>query len=208
LRLAPKAGGTRRRARSAGCPFRVMPAAPLLLARSESAIWFDPGVDPTVAVALIGVAGTVASGLGGHWIAGVLADRRERRLSQRARWDNTLAVLEAASEAFLAARLALDQALLQSGDARLDSSALYRSMAISQAGIALRLGGSNPISLAYDEAVKRWAEALNLAVQGVQENKDAIVDARNAADDAQKRFLDQAAPFVGPEAPDQLRLTA
>ena len=162
-------------------------------------------MDPAVTGALIALAGTVAGGWGGPWITGRFENHRAKRAASAARLDRTLEVIERGASAFLEARLQLDQAL-QGNQAALDSVALYRELATSQNQIALRLGASNPITRAYDESVEHWTEALNLAVQNVQGNKDAIVAACNAAFEAKARFLDLAAAYFGPDEGDRPHL--
>lgn len=154
-------------------------------------------------IALFGVSGTAASAVGVQWVTGWLEERRARRQRRTARIDETRTVLEDAATAFVTARLALDNALLTPGHHHLDTATLYAPIVTHESRIALRLGSSNPIVKHYSEAKELWSEAVNLAIAGdLQKDSEQIIEKRNLAFDSHARFLDLAAPLVGPGSED------
>ena len=134
-------------------------------------------MDPTVAIALIGVVGTLFAGIGAPFASGWLEDRRSRESRRAARVDETRCVLEDATSSFVQARLALDNALFRPGNHELDSDELYAPLAKHESRIALRLGGSHPISVAFDKTIERWAQALNMAATDTATHHDEILSA-------------------------------
>jgi len=125
-----------------------------------------------------------------QFVSGFLEDRRARLARRATRLDETRAVLEDAAGAFVAARLALDNALTAPGNTALDSVALYAPLATQESLIALRLGSSHPITRAWSEATRLWADAVNLARVDAQRHGDEIVRLRNEAFDRHATFLD------------------
>lgn len=125
---------------------------------------------------------------------------RFRQTTRAARVDEARKVVEAGSEAFVEALMALDSALLGSAG-QIDSTPLFTNILKKQSAITLLLGSRHPIAATYREAVELWAQAVTRSTHGAStERNQALADTRNRARDAHDRFLDAAAPYVGPEA--------
>lgn len=130
---------------------------------------------------------------------------RFRQTTRAARVDEARKVVDAGSDTFVDALMALDSALLGSAG-QIDSTPLFTNLLKKQSAITLLLGSEHPIAAAYRDAVTRWAEAVGTTNQpySVQRN-ETLAKIRNQAKDAHERFLNAAAPYVGPEAEVEAR---
>jgi hypothetical protein len=155
--------------------------------------------DAVVTAAIAGgsaLAGGSLSQLGTYYLERL----RFRQSTRAARVDEARGVIDAGSQAFVDALMALDNAL-NGITTHIDSTPLFTNLLKRQSAITLLLGSAHPIAAAYREAVERWAEAIGTAVQPPSTARnEALARLRNQAKDAHERFLNAAAPYVGPEA--------
>lgn len=139
-------------------------------------------------IALIGVGGTVL----GSSITPVIAARLQERRSdkdalERLNSERRL-VVEQAANAFINARVQLDQAITGQ-TTKLDSVAAFLPMAQAADRLTLHFGAGHNTAVNYKRATERWAEALNLALTHPGE-REQIASARNDAEQFREQFLE------------------
>lgn len=150
-------------------------------------------------IALIGVLGTASAPVVTNWLQNKRAER-----DQRLAWERELrTAVEGASAAFREARVTLDQALTGQ-KAAFESVPLYLMLEKSSDQIALHVGSfEDELVVTYRDALENWIKALNLATTNAQQHQQEIADARNAAENARRRFVELAGARLSPELTGQ-----